>query len=49
MTFRPGETVFYDRALRVIFLKELPGGQAIVKVGADSRVVYLASLSSDES
>lgn len=48
MSFTPGQTVYYDKALRVTFLKEVGGGLAVVQIGADSRVVYLASLSLDE-
>ena len=44
--FSAGESVYLDRSLRVEFVRETPDGlNAIVRVGLDSRLVALTSLS----
>lgn len=47
--FANGEEVYYDRSLRVTFVRYVDPGQAIVRVGADTRLVDALTLSSQEA
>lgn len=49
MTFTPGQTAYYDRALKVQIVRDLKDGRVIVAVGADTRIVDSVTLSFEEA
>ena len=48
MSLRAGDVRFYDGALRVEIVKDLGDGTAIIRVGADTRVVPTGRLADME-
>lgn len=48
MSLRVGDIRFYDGGLRVEVVKDLGDGTAIIRVGADTRVVPVGRLADGE-